>query len=161
MECHQSSMETAYQERQSISDCHQISFHYTIQTLKQILWIMGNKILPFGQFFDGIQRNLNPERASSRSEFSRNSIYHQENGTKTHYCWWLTQSEQLYASHDHDVRAADIAKFGIEDVKSPLRKFNGLKLYYFGYFCLVICSGGVHNFPPSIYSCFTAIHAIL
>ena len=132
----QSSMETAYQKSQSISDVYQISFHYTIHTLKQTLWIMGIKKLPFGQYFDGIQRNLTPERVSSRS--------HDPNWTETAFVNKKMARKRINAgglpnqnsSMGHMIMTSEqrsLQNLRLKnDVKLPLWKFNGLELDYFG-----------------------------
>ena len=61
-------MDAAYQNCQSIPISIEIIKIFTIPAIKQISSIKDIKILPFEHNFVGIQRNLNPERALSRSE---------------------------------------------------------------------------------------------
>ena len=75
-------MDAAYQNCQSIPISIEIIIDFTIPALKQILSIMDIKTLPFEHNFVGIQRNINPERALSRSDGCRNNINHSEKGAK-------------------------------------------------------------------------------
>ena len=91
-------METAYPKRQSISDFYQIPFHYTIHTFKQILWIMDTKILPFGHYFDGIQRNLPLEELHQDPKQTEATFVNKKMVWKRINAGglvWLTQSELI------------------------------------------------------------------